>query len=98
MIPTKVVCDVPGASVLVEEEMDISDMVLDGEDSLSIPLMTITPFGLAFSAELNYGTEAVGCVNTLDIFNWVKYRLPSFSKFVGLPLSRHEKLCIALLR
>ena len=28
----------------------------------------------------------------------MKYRLPGFSKLVGLPLSRHEKLCIALLR
>jgi len=37
-------------------------------------------------------------VNTSDISNWVKYRLPGFSKLVGLPLSRHEKLCIALLR
>lgn len=74
MIPTKAVCDVPGASVLVEEEMDISNMGLGGEDSLSIPLMTVTPFGLALSTELNCGTEAVGCVNTLDISNWVKYR------------------------
>ena len=96
VIPTKAVCVVPEASVLVEEEMDISD--IGGEDSLSIPLMTITPFGLALSAELNCGTEAVGCVNTLDISNWVKYKLPGFSKLVGLPLSRHEKLCIALLR
>ena len=52
MIPMKAVCDVPGASVLVEEEMDISDMGLGGGDSLSIPLMTITPFGLALSVEL----------------------------------------------
>ena len=87
MIPTKAICDVPGASVLVEEEMDILEMGLGGSDSLSIPLMTITPFGLALSVELNYGPEAVGCVNTLDISNWVKYRLPGFSKLVGLPLS-----------
>ena len=91
MIPTKAVCDVPGASVLGEEEMDISDMGLGREDILPFPLRTITPFGLALSAELNYGTEAVGCVNTLDISNWVKYRLPGFSKLAGLPLSRHEK-------
>lgn len=87
VIPMKAVCDVLGASVLVEEEMDISVLGLGGEDSLSIPLMTITPFGLALSAELNYGTEVVGCENTLDISNWVKYRLPGFSKLVGLPLS-----------
>lgn len=89
VIPTKAVCDVPGASVLVEEEMDISDLGFGGEDSLSIHLMTITPFGLAMSAELNCGIEAVGCVYMLDISNWVKYRLLGFSKLVGLPLSRH---------
>ena len=94
----KAVCVVPGASVLVEEELDILDMGLGGEDSLSIPLMSITPFGLPLSAELNCGNEAMECVNTLDISSWVKNRLPGFSKLVGLPLSRHEKLCIALLR
>ena len=71
----------------MEEEMDISVLGLGGEDSLSIPLMSITPFGLALSAELNYGIEVVGCENTLDISNWVKYKLPGFSKLVGLPLS-----------
>ena len=28
----------------------------------------------------------------------MKNRLPGFSKLVGLPLNRHEKLCIALLQ
>ena len=37
-------------------------------------------------------------MNTLDISRWVKNRLPGFSKLVGLPLSWHEKLCIALLQ
>ena len=65
VIPTKVVCVVPGVSVLVEEELDISDMGLGGEDSLSIPLMSITPFGLPLSAKLNCGYQAVECVNMI---------------------------------
>ncbi|KAK9981948.1 hypothetical protein SO802_035181, partial [Lithocarpus litseifolius] len=97
VLSTKAVGDVPRASVLVEEDLGISDMGLGGKDILSVPLMTITPTGMALSAELNYGTEAVGCGNTLDVSSWVKYRLPGFSKLVGLSLSRHEKLCIALL-
>ena len=97
-LPTKAMCVVPGASALVEEELNISNMGLGGEDSLPIPLLSITPFGLPLSAELNYGNEAVECVNTLDASRWVKNRLPGFSKLVGLPLSRHEKLCIALLQ
>ena len=82
----------------MEEELNISDMGLGGEDSLSIPLLSITPFGLSLSTELNCSNEAVESVNTLDISRWVKNRLPSFSKLVGLPLSRHGKLCIALLQ
>ncbi|XP_050277959.1 uncharacterized protein LOC126719454 [Quercus robur] len=62
VIPMKAMCVVPGAGVLVEEELDISDMGLGGEDSLSIPLMSITPFGLPLSAELNCGNEAVECI------------------------------------
>ena len=34
----------------------------------------------------------------LNIFGWVKHRIPSFCKLVGLSMSRHEKLCIALLQ
>ena len=98
VISTKAVCVVPRAGVLVEEELDISDMGLGGEDSLSTLLMSITPFGLPLSAELICGNEAVECVNTLDISSWVKNKHPGFSKLVGLPLSRHEKLCIALLQ
>ena len=98
MIPTKAIYDVPGPSVSMEEEMVTSDLGLGGEVILPIPLRTINPFGLALSAELNGGTEAVGCMNTLDISNWVKHKLLGFSKLVRLPLSRHEKLCIALLQ
>ena len=97
-LPTKAMCVVPRASALVEEELNFSDMGLVGEDSSPIPLLSITPFGLPLSTELNCGNEAVECVNTLDTSRRVKNRLHGFSKLVGLPLSRHEKLCIALLQ
>ena len=78
--------------------MNFLDKGLGGEDSSPIPLLSITPFGLPLTAELNCGNEAVGCENLLDTSRWVKNRLPGFSKLVGLPLNRHEKLCIALLQ
>ena len=98
VLPTKALFVVLGASALAEEGLNIPDMGLGGEDSLSIPLLSITPFGLPLSAKLNCGNEAVVCVNMLDISRWVKNRLPGFSKLVGLPLSRHKKLFIALLQ
>ena len=64
--PTKAVCAVPGASVLGEEEWPVLDKGLGGEDSSPIPLLSITPFGLPLTAELNYGNEAMGCENILD--------------------------------
>ena len=67
MSPTKALCVVSGVSDLVEEELNISDMGLGGEDSLSTPLLSITPFGLLLSAELNCSNEVVESVNTLDI-------------------------------
>ena len=65
-LPTKALCAVPGASALVEEEWNFSDKGLGGEDSSPIPLLSITPFRLPLTAELNYGNEAVGCENILD--------------------------------
>ena len=97
-LPTKALCAVPGASVLAEEEWIVSDKGLGGEDSSPVPLMSITPSGLQLSAELNGGNEAVGCENTMDTSRWVENKLPGFSKLVGLPLNRHERLCIALLQ
>ena len=74
-----------------------ADMGLGDVDSPS-PLMTITPMGLAVSAELNSGNEVLGLENTLDISNWVKHRIPGFSKMMGLSLGRHEEKCIKLLQ
>ena len=97
-LPTKALCAVPGVSTFVEEEFNFSNSGLGGEDSSPIPLLSITPFGLPLTAELNCGIEAVECESILDTSRWVKNKLPGFSKLVGLPLNRHEKLCIALLQ
>ena len=78
--------------------MNFSDMGLGGEVSSPIPLLAITPGGLPLSDELNRDNQAVECVDTQDTSRWVKNRLPGFLKLVGLPLCRHEKLCIALLQ
>ena len=84
-LPTKALCAVPGVSALVEEEFNFSDTGLGGEDSSPIPLLSITPFGLPLTAELNCGNETVGCESILDTSRWVKNRLLGFSKLVGLP-------------
>ena len=81
----------------MEGEAVIVDLGLGDVDSFS-PLMTITTQGLVVSVELNRDTEVLGLENTLDISNWVKHRIPGFSKLVGLPVGRHEKMCIMLLQ
>ena len=91
-------CAVSGTSVLGEEDWSILDKDLGGEDSSPVPLMAINPSGLQLSAESNGDIEAVGCVNTSDTSRWVQKKLPGFSKLVGLPLNRHERLCIDLLQ
>ena len=40
----------------------------------------------------------MGLENTFDISNWVKHKIPNFSKLVGLPLRQHEKMCIVLFQ
>lgn len=69
-----------------------------GEAESSSPLMSINPLGVVVTAELNKNTEVRRLDNTLAVSNWVKQRLPSFSKLMGLPLGRHEKRCIMLLQ
>ena len=95
--PLKALCAAPGVRNFLEEELTLSNPGLGEEESSPIPLMSIIPFGLSLSAE-NSGNEAVGCESALDTSKWVKNRLPSFSKLVGLSLNRHEKLCIDLLQ
>ena len=74
----------------VDEGLDIVDC--------SSPLMTFNPMGLVVSAELNNNTEVMRLDNTSNVSNWMKHRLPGFSKLMGLSLGRHEKRCIMLLQ
>ena len=83
--------------VLTEVEALSADLDLDDVDSFS-PLTTINPMGLVVLAELHNNTEVMGVENPLNISNWVKHRIPSFSKIMGLSLGRHEKMCIMLLQ
>ena len=73
------------------------DEGLSDVDSSS-PLMTFNPLGLVVTAELNSNTEVKRLDNTLNVSNWVKRRLPGFSKMMGLSLGRHDKRCIMLLQ
>ena len=73
----------------VDEGLDVVDC--------SSPLMTLTLWDW-LSAELNSNTEVMRLENTLNVSNWVKRRLPGFSKMMGLSLGRHEKRCIMLLQ
>ena len=82
---------------LTKADMVNADMGLGNGDSFS-PLMTINPLGLVVSDELNCDNEVMGFSNTLNISNWMKHRLPGFSKMMGLSLGRHEKMCIMLLQ
>ena len=82
---------------LTEADMVNADMGLGNGDSFS-PLMTINPLGLVVSDELNCDNEMMGFGNSLNISNWVKHRLPNFSKMMGLSLGRYEKMCIMLLQ
>ena len=65
---------------------------------MSSPLVSINPLGVVVTTDLNCNTEVRRLDNTLKVSKWVKYRLPGFSKMMGLSLGRHEKRCIMLLQ
>ena len=69
-----------------------------GDVESSSPLMSINPLGAVVMTKLNYNNEVKRLDNTSKVSNWVKYKLPSFSKMMGLSLGRHEKRCIMLLQ
>ena len=48
-------------------------------------------------AELEEVNKVLSIETKLDISRWVKHRILGFSKLVGLSMSQHKKLCIALL-
>ena len=95
--PLKALCAVSGMGNLEEENFNFSDSGLGEEECSPIPLLSISPIGLPLTVE-NCVMEAVGSESILDASSWVKNRLPGFCKLVGLPMNRHEKLCIALLQ
>ena len=82
---------------LIEVEIAYAIEAL-GDVENSSPLVSINPLGVVVTADLNCSTEVRRLDNTLKVSNWVKYRLPGFSKMIGLSLGRHEKRCIMLLQ
>lgn len=93
-------CGLSGLGVSTVEEVDFSEMVLGVERNLADcnPLFTIIPSGLALLMEVDKDSEVLDIGGTLDVSNWVKNRIPGFSKVIGLSMNRHEKLCIAYLQ
>ena len=57
-----------------------------GDVESSSPLMSINPLGVVVTTELNCNTKVRRLDNNLKVSNWVKYRLPGFSKMMGLSL------------
>ena len=63
-----------------------------------LPLQIIALSESTNSVELEEAIEVLSIENKLDISRWVKHRIPRFSKLVGLSMTRHEKLRIAVLQ
>lgn len=84
--------------ILVEDAADFSVSFGKRELPDCLPLRIIAPNGSTTSVELEEFTEVLSIEAKLDISGWVKHRIPNFSKLVGLSVTRHEKLCIALLK
>ena len=62
------------------------------------PLKIVAPNESITSVEQEGDREILSPEAKLNIFGWVKSKIPSFSKLVALSMSSHEKLCIALLQ
>ena len=60
--------------------------------------MTIIPPGMALSMEVHNNSEVLDIGGTLDVSKWVKNKISSFSRVIGLSVNHHEKLCIAYLQ
>ena len=87
-----------GEVMLVEDVANFS--VGFGETKLTncLPLRIIAPSASTTSAELEEVTEVLSMEAKLNISRWVKHEIPGFCKLVGLSMTWHEKLCIALLQ
>ncbi|KAM3760922.1 hypothetical protein ACB098_01G229800 [Castanea mollissima] len=95
---SKELLSLPREIMLVEDAADF--LVGSGEAELSecLPLQIIAPSASTTSAELEEVSEVLSIEAKLDVSRWVKRRIPSSSKLVGLSTIRHEKLCIAPLQ
>ena len=100
MMELKSGCGLLGLGVSLVEEMALSEAVLGEEENLADcnPLFTIIPPRLALTMKMHNDSEVLNIGNTLDVYSWVKNRIPGFSKVIGLSMNRHEKLCIAYLQ
>ena len=87
----------PTEALPLVEVADFSVGIGETDLSVGFPLQVIAPSVSTNLAELEEVNEVLSIETNLDIFGWVKHRILGFSKLVGLSLTRHEKLCIALL-
>ena len=92
-----------GLSVLdasMVEEVALLVVVSGEEESSEVctPLLTVIPLGMALSMEVHNESEVLDISGMLDVSKWVKNRIPSFSRVIGLSVNHHEKLCIAYLQ
>ena len=88
----------PREVMLVEDAVDFFVGVGETEVSDCLPLQTIASSVATNLADLEKASEVLSIENKLDISGWVKHSIPGFSKLVGLSMTCHEKLCIALLQ
>ena len=93
---SKELFSLPREVMLMEEAADFS--VGETDFSAGLPLQIIAPSASTNLAELEEVSEVLSIETKLDIFGWVKHRIPGFSKLVVLSMSRHEELCIAVLQ
>ena len=87
-----------GEVMLVEDLVDFSMGFGETELTDCLPLRIIAPSASSTSAELEEVTEVLSMEAKLNISRWVKHKILGFCKLVGLSMTRHKNLCIALLQ
>ena len=95
---SKDLLSLPREVMFMEEATDFSVGFGEAATSDYLPLQIIAPSLSTISAELEEAIEVLSIKPKLDISGWVKHKIPRFSKLVGLSMTQHEKLCIALLQ
>ena len=86
----------PREVMLAEEAANFS--MGETDFSIGLPLKIIAPSASTNLAKLEEVNEVLSIETKLDISRWVRHKIPGFSKLVGLSMSWHEELCIALLQ